>query len=368
MTPVPDTALRLQNDRPKQTGHAWQRFFALSEVDPSALTPSAAISAVRGTTPSDVVLEEGSLKLLRYRNKHGVRHPEPVLICYSLVNRSYILDLQPDRSVVRHLLEGGFDVYLIDWGVPTAADRSLRLEDYVCGRMKSVGDLVRRRSGCDTYHLFGYCMGGTLSAMFTALHPEQVRTLTLLAAPIDFSGDECLLHVWTQEKYFDVDRLIDAYGNCPAALLQAAFQLMKPVQNFIEKYVAFYENLGDDRYAETFFAVERWGQDNVPVAGETFRQIVKCLYQRDQLVKGECRLGDRPVDLGRITCPLLLLTAAFDHLVPPRSTLGILPHVRSGELKQMSINAGHVGLAVSSKAHRRFWPDVVGWLAAHAGG
>src|SRR5262249_28578710 len=147
---------------------------------------------------------------------------EPVLICYALVNRPYILDLQPERSVVRQLLKRGFDVYLIDWGVPTAADRTMRLQDYVCGLMKSVAGVVCELSKVERFHLLGYCMGGTMSAMFTALNPGLVSTLALMAAPIDFDRDDSLLKLWTQEQYFDVDRLIDTYGNCPGAMLQGA--------------------------------------------------------------------------------------------------------------------------------------------------
>ena len=202
-----------------------------------------------------------------------------------------------------------------------------------------------------------------MSALFTALYPELVHTLTLLAAPIDFAGDDSLLHLWTQEQYFDVDRLIDTFGNCPAPLLQSAFQLMKPVQNYYEKYVNFFDNLQGEQFLENFFAMEKWTQDNIPVPGETFREFVKCLYQRNQLVKGEFRLRDAPVKLERITCPLLLLTADGDHLVTPASTLGIEPHVRAAEVKKLSISAGHIGLAVSAKAHRQFWPEAVRWIA-----
>ncbi len=335
----------------------WQRLFAMPKVSDHALHVRV------GSTPCDVVYEEDSLKLVRYHQESEITRREPLLICYALVNRPYVLDLQQQRSVVQQLLKGGFDVYLIDWGVPTAADRSMRLNDYVCGLLKNVVHFVLDQTEAPRLNLFGYCMGGTMSTMFTALYPELINTLTLLAAPIDFSGDDALLHVWTQEKYFDVDRLIDAYGNCPAPFLQSAFQMMKPVQNFIEKYSNFYENMQDDRFLENFFSMEKWVQDNIPVAGETFREFVKCLYQRNQLVKGEFRLNGKLVELARITCPLMLLTAEFDHLVPPSSTLGIEPHVGSEEVKKMNISAGHIGLAVSSKAHRAFWPEAVSWIA-----
>jgi polyhydroxyalkanoate synthase len=353
-----DAALQMQTAAVDQMLKGWQRALAWPKVVDHA-------THVRvGTTPHDVVYEEDTLKLLHYRNEYGVKYREAILICYALVNRPYILDLQPGRSVVEQMLKGGFDVYLIDWGVPTAADRSLRLEDYVGGLMKNVADFVRQMAGGIAPHLFGYCMGGTMSAMFAALYPELVHTLALMAAPIDFSGDECLLHLWTQEKYFDVDKLIDAYGNCPAPLLQGSFQMMKPVANYVEKYLTFSENMHHDGYLENFFAMEKWGQDNIPVAGETFRQFVKCLYQRNQLANGQFRLNNVPVDLKRITCPILLLTADADHLVLPTSTLAAQWLVGSTDVKAMNLRAGHVGLAVSSKAHRQFWPEAVRWLAS----
>jgi polyhydroxyalkanoate synthase len=360
--PALDVMLNAQKEMADEALKAWTRVFALPKVVDQATHVRVA------TTPYDIVYEQDSLKLLRYRNESGVSLREPLLICYALVNRPYILDLQPERSVVRQMLRRGFDVYLIDWGVPTAADRSMRLQDYVCGLMKNVAEFVRRETDSPKFNLFGYCMGGTMSAMFTALYPELVNTLTLLAAPIDFADDDGLLRLWTQEKYFDVDRLIDAYGNCPAPFLQASFQLMKPVQNYVEKYVNFSENVADDKFLENFFAMEKWTQDNIPVAGETFREFVKCLYQRNQLIKGEFRLKNRPVKLGQITCPLLLLTADLDHLVPPASTLGIVPHVGSTDVKKLAINAGHIGLAVSSKAHRKFWPEAAAWIAERSAG
>jgi len=357
--PVIETMLEAQKRVVEETARTWERWLALPKV------PEAALRVRVGTTPHDVLYEEGALRLLHYRNE-AVAYREPVLVCYALVNRPYILDLQPERSVVRQLLQRGLDVYLIDWGIATAADRSMRLYDYVCGLMKNVAGFVSEHSGSSVFNLLGYCMGGTMSAMFTAIHPELVKNLILMAAPIDFAGDDSLLHVWTRSEYFDVDRLIDAYGNCPAPLLQGAFQMMKPVTNYFDKYCTFFENMHDEDYLDNFFAMERWGQDNIPVAGETFREFVKCLYQRNELVKGEFRLRDVPVQLKRITCPLLLLAAAHDHLVPPASTFGIEPHVGSAEVKKLTLPAGHVGLAVSTRAHRQFWPEASRWIAEHS--
>lgn len=320
-----------------------------------------------GTTPHEVVYEEDSLRLLRYRRETPAAYAEPIMFCYALVNRPYIVDLQPQRSVVKQFLARGFDVYLIDWGVPSAADRSMTLSDYIDGIMMNCARVVIDNSPTPKLNLVGYCMGGTMAAIFAARYPELVKNLILMTAPIDFSKghEQSLVQFWSNPDYFDVDALIDAFGNCPAPLLQHSFQMMKPVQNYISKYVTFYEKLDDPNFIENFFAMEKWTSDNIPVAGETFRQFVKCLYQRNELVKGQLRLniGEEPVQLKRITCPLMLLDASADHLVPPAQSEGILPHVGSTDTKVMTLDAGHIGLAVSSKAHKKFWPEATKWIA-----
>lgn len=355
-----DMFLDFQKTAQDESFRTWQRWMNAAKL------PQIAKEVQVATTPHDVVYEEDSLKLLRYRNEHSIDFAEPVLVCFALVNRPYILDLQPNRSVIRQLLKRGFDVYLIDWGVPTAADRTLRLHDYVCRFMKNVVNFVCSHSESSKLNLLGYCMGGTMSAMYTALYPEQIKNLILMAAPIDFSGDESLLNLWTREENFDVDGLVDAFGNCPGSFLQSSFQVMQPVQNFVEKYIGFAEKLDDDAFLENYFAMERWATDNIPVAGETFREFVKHLYHQNQLVMGEFQLKERPVKLQNITCPLLTLVADQDHLVPPNSTLAIQHYVSSKFVHNMSIDAGHIGLAVSSKAHRQLWPDAAMWIADHS--
>lgn len=337
----------------------WDRFLKLPP------TPGSGSSSI-ASTPKRVVYREDMLRLLHYKTTQPQRLATPILICFALVNRPYILDLKPDRSVIRQLLRRGFDVYLVDWGTPTQEHAKLRLDDYVCGYLPNVANFVRQHARCERVNLLGYCMGGTMSVMFTSLYRELVNNLIVMAAPIDFSGEDTLLNVWSQEKYFDVDALIDTYGNCPGEFLQMTFQMMRPIQNFHEKYVGFIEKMHDDSFLENFFAMEQWTSDNIPVAGETFRGYVKMLYQQNLLVQGRMKLNDRPVDLGRITCPLLMLTADFDHLVAPHSTLALADHVNSPAIEHRNIRAGHVGLAVSSKAHQELWPAAADWIAQHS--
>jgi polyhydroxyalkanoate synthase len=219
---------------------------------------------------------------------------------------------------------------------------------------------------CDQISILGYCMGGTMSAMYAALHPQKVKNLILLAAGIDFETREGLLNAWTDPKYFDVDKFVDAIGNCPAEYLQACFTMLKPVQNLIEKPLNFLERMEDDAFVEDYFAMETWLNDNIPVPGEVYRQFVKYLYQQNRLVKGTMPVGKHIVNLRNITCPVLNLMARKDDLVPCAQSLPFNDLVGSADRKAIEFPAGHIGLAVGSKAQKELWPQACEWLAARS--
>jgi polyhydroxyalkanoate synthase len=316
----------------------------------------------KGASPSEIVYEEDRLTLLHYTSVQPPRYRTPLVFVFALVNRPYILDLKPGKSVVEHFVKAGFDTYLVDWGVPQAADRHLTLDDYINGYMVNVMDYVRERTGSDQVNVLGYCMGGTMSAMFTALHPRVVRNLILLAAGIDFGSRDGLLQLWTDPAVFDVDRFVEVYGNAPAWFLQSAFLLLKPVQNLIEKPIGLAERMGDDAYLDDYFAMEGWLNDNIPVPGEVFREFVKYLYQQNRLVKGQMPVGKHIVDLKKITCPVLNLMATRDDLVPCSQSEPFNELVGSRDKTILELPAGHIGLAVGSKAQRELWPEATQWL------
>lgn len=323
-----------------------------------------AIQRVRvGITPSRPIYREDTLRLLRYESDDQPRYETPLMFVFALVNRPYILDLSPGKSVVSHFVRRGFDTYKIDWGVPGHGDKHLSLEDYVLGYMDHVVDVIRERSGQEQVSIVGYCMGGSMSAMYAALRPEKVKNLILMAAPVDWSQDDCLLKIWTDARYFDVDKMLEVYGNAPAGWLQSSFQLLKPVQNLLEKPLNFYDNMQDEKYLEDFFAMETWLNDNIPVAGETFRQFVKYCFQQNLLIQGKLEIGSQRVDLRKIRCPILNLVASGDHLVTPSQSLPFNDAVGSSDRKTINFKAGHIGLAVGSRAHKELWPQVCDWLA-----
>lgn len=353
-----DALLGMQGDTERQSLQMWEHLLQF----PRVVRPMPRSAA----TSHELVYENNVFRLLHYEAKSPRRYAEPVLVCFALVNRPYVLDLPNGRSVIERLLERGLDVWLIDWVAPTDADHSRRLADYVCDAMREAVDLTLQRTATPQLNLLGYCMGGTMATLYTALYQEQVRNLILMAPPIDFQSDDGLLNRWAQEEYFDVDSFVDVYGNCPGWFLQSCFQLMKPVQNYIEKYLNLQNRMESDASLENFLAMERWANDSIPIAGETFRDFVKLLYQQNQLVEGKLELRGTPVRLDSIHCPVLLLTADRDHLVSPRSSKALQQHVSSEKFESLSIDAGHIGLAVSTRSHQDLWPQASKWIAAHS--
>ena len=315
------------------------------------------------STPSEVVYEENKLELRHYEARTDEQHDVPILIVYALINKPTILDLQPDRSVVRTLLEQGFDVYLIDWNEPSLMDANLTLEDYVDRYMDNCVDVVRERSGQESINVLGYCMGGTMSVMYAALHPEKVRNLGLMAAGLCFAGDGGLLELWGDEEHYSPEKVVETFHNAPADFLDAGFALMEPVENLVGKYARLYDNLEDEEFVENFARMERWVSDGIDVSGTTYQQFLEEIYQENKLARNELYLGEQHIDLGRIEMPILQIVGEYDHLIPPEASTSFNDLVASEDTTAIEFPTGHIGLSVSSRSHEQLWPEVCEWYA-----
>jgi polyhydroxyalkanoate synthase len=183
------------------------------------------------TTPKDLVWSQDKVSLFHYRPLAEQRIGIPVLLSYGLIGRWTMTDLQDDRSLVRNLLNLGVDVYVVDWGNPSRADRYLTLDDYILGYLDNCVAEIARRADVPKVNLLGICEGGVFTTAFAALEPERVNTLAMAITPIDFHADigegrlgHGFLNVWIRSLLAeDVDRLIDANGNLPGAFMGAVF-------------------------------------------------------------------------------------------------------------------------------------------------
>ena len=316
-----------------------------------------------GSAPKDAVYAQDKLVVYRYRPteaKPQTRVRVPMLICYALVNRPYMMDLQPDRSLIRRLLDQGVDVYLIDWGYPDGADRYLEISDYVSRYLPRCVQAVTEASGFDQINVLGVCQGGTLSLCYAALYPERVRNLITMVTPVDFRTPENLLTKWTE--HVDLDQLAAATGNVPGEMLNALFLGLMPFRLTSQKYVDLMDHIDDPRALENFLRMEKWIFDSPDQPGEMFRQFMQWFVKENRLVKGTLELGGKRVDLKRVAMPVLNIFASQDHLVPPSASKPLQKLVGTRDFTTHEFRGGHIGIYVSGSAQREIPERIATWL------
>ena len=317
-----------------------------------------------GATPKEEVWRDGKVVLYRYLGAKPPTAKVPLLVCYALVNRPYMVDLQSDRSLVRGLLERGEDIYIIDWGYPDRSDRYLTLEDYIERFLGGAVDALRRRAGLDAVNLLGICQGGSFALCYAALHPDKVKNLITMVTPVDFHTDDNMLSNWTRDM--DVDLFVDTLGNVPADMMNMTYLTLKPWRLFVQKYVGLVDILDDPRALEDFLRMEKWIFDSPDQAGEAFRQFIKQFYQGNGFIEGGIDIGGRPVDLGFVDMPVLKIFAEQDHLVPPDASRALREVVGSSDYSELSFRGGHIGIYVSGRAQKEVPSGIHDWLAARA--
>jgi polyhydroxyalkanoate synthase len=331
---------------------------AANEFANIILTTSDAPIAV---TPRDVVWTHRNTTLFRYRS-HERRHAVPLLLVFALINRPDIFDLQPGNSFVEHLLGEGFDVFLLDWGEPDDADADLGLEAFVLDELHWAVRETLRAAAAEELSILGWCIGGTLAAMYAALERDALRNLILLTTPIDTATSR--YGNWVARDSFDAATVTDVYPSVPGELIDFANKLLKPVTNHWTTYRRLWDDVsaGNDRRS-AYQAMARWVADYPRFPGRAFREWIDWMYKQNALARGRLRLRGRRVDLSRIEANLLVVTAGADHIAPREGTVAILDLVASADVTHFDRPGGHIGLMIGSNARHGIWPDIAEWLA-----
>lgn len=332
----------------------------LTEADEAERHGDCACDTCKKYCKKELVYRDGKRKLFRYRARAQKVCPVPTLVVYAMVNRYTMLDLQPNRSIIRNLLDQGQDLYLIDWGYANRMDRFMTMEDYIAGFMDDCVDYIREKHGLDAINLMGVCQGGTFSVIYAALYPDKVKNLIPMVTPVDFDNNRCLLNAWASN--FDADLMVEAYGNLPGDLMNSSYLMLQPFTLSVQKYINAVQIMDDTEKLADFLRMEAWIFDSPDQPGETLRQFIKDLYQGNKLVKGEFKLGGRTVDLKKITMPVLNIYADFDTLVPPSSSKALLEHIGSDDAQELTYPVGHIGMFVSGKTQKTLAPKISAWV------
>ena len=316
-------------------------------------------------TPRLQVWSRDKARLFRYLTPQAVtrRDAPPLLLVMSLVTTSLVFDLQEHNSLVRRFLDEGYDVYLLDWGVPDAVDSANTLQTYCDEYLPRAVQATLRESGAEAVVLFGYCLGAVLAMLSLAGHTRMpVRAMILLATPLDMSELGPLTSM-LRDRRLTVGDLLDWSGNVPPERIKESFHLVEPAGE-ITTYLSLWNSLGDPERLQAHDALVRWSSGHIPFPGEAFREMTELFIHQRALVQGRVPIGRRIVDLADIRVPVLSVTGARDKLVPAASSAPLaLPNAA---LERLELNAGHAGLIVGRKAHKEMIPAMLEWLRVHA--
>lgn len=310
------------------------------------------------------IFVRGTTRLYKYTNSNPRPQGPPLLLVYSLVNRPSVLDLQPGNSLIGELVAAGFEVYLIDWGSPTFLDRTRTLSDYIVADLDACVETIRGHCCGEPVNLLGICQGGVFSVCYAALFPHKVANLITTVTPIDFQTPTDLLSALL--RHIDVDVMVDNYGNLPGALLNALFLAQKPLQLSQRKYLEWIIGIENEPASTLFLAMERWIFDSPALAGAALREFAATFYRQNSFMQGLAQIGSHRVSLVNVTCPVLNIYAARDHLVPPTAARAMRNLVGTKDYSEIELAAGHLGIYVSAKIRQRLVAIIREWLSARS--
>ena len=317
------------------------------------------------TTPREVVWECDRARLYRYHSAQR-RHPTPVVLTMSLVSTPKVFDLRPNASFVAYLLQAGFDIYLLDWGIADHRDAGNHLDTYVDHYLPGAVDAISGLTGAEQADVVGFCFGGVLALLYAASQPERVRRLTVMAAPVDWSHIGPLAAM-TRHGRLEPEELFDHTGNVPAETIKNGFTMLQPTAK-ITGYASLLQHLDNDAFVEQFRAVGTWVDEHVPFPGACFADLTRALVRDNTLVSGATPVAERSVDLADITSPLLCLVADKDHICPPAAATPVVDLVSSDTTRVVRVPAGHIGLIISRTASKITLPALVDWLTSEPQG
>lgn len=316
-------------------------------------------------TPRQLIWSLNKTKLYRYTPvlPEEKLHRLPLILVFALMNRPSILDLRPENSYVQYMLHHGYDLYLLDWGIPGLEDKHLKFDDYALDYLPRAIRKLKSFTGSDEFSMLGWCIGAILATSYAALRGDDgLRNLILLTAPLDFSNEEMTFARWIKEPNFNVDGVLDMFGNMPGEMMDYGAKALKPVENYIGNYLRLWDNLDNPHAVTAWQAMNTWVTDNIPLAGGAFRQLVVDLYRNNRLVKGEWFLRGERVDVSKIKANLLTIIADADHITPPCMSRPIVDMVSSKDKTLHYIHGGHIGIMVGSSASKVTWPFMDEWL------
>jgi len=342
-------------------------------------------------TPGKIVFQNDVIQLIQYSPSTPEVFERPLLVVPPWINKYYILDLVPEKSLIKWTVDQGFTVFTVSWVNPDAGHADKTFEDYMHDGILAAIDAVIRQTGEKKINALGYCVGGTLLAStlayMAAKGDNRIASATFLAAQVDFSEAGDLLVFIDDTQLKALEEMMAEQGYLDGSRMAAVFNMLRP-KDLIWPYVVNNYLLGKKPFP---FDLLYWNADStrLPAANHAF--YLREFYHLNRLSKGELMLGGIQLDLGKVKIPIYELSTKEDHIAPASSVF-IGSKLFGGPVRFVMAGSGHIAGVVNPPARKKYqfwtgapapsleewmkkasetagswWPDWSAWLAKQSG-
>jgi polyhydroxyalkanoate synthase len=315
------------------------------------------------TTPGQVVFENELFQLIQYTPATPTVNQTPLLMVPPCINKFYILDLQPENSVVRYAVEQGNTVFLVSWSNPDESLKGTTWDDYIeNGAIKAI-EVARAISGAAKVNAFGFCVGGTIAstalAVLAARGEQPAASLTLLTTLLDFA-DTGVLEVFIDEQQVSQrEQALSKGGLMPGRDLATTFSALRP-NDLVWNYVQSNYLKGNEPPP---FDLLYWNSDSTNLPGPMFCWYLRNTYLENSLKQaGKLTVAGEQVDLGAINAPVFIYGSREDHIVPwnaAYASMNILNPANPKANRFVLGASGHIAGVINpaSKKKRSYWTN-----------
>lgn len=305
-------------------------------------------------TPGKVIFQNKLMQLIQYEPKTKKVYASPVLIVPAWINKYYILDLRSGNSLVEWLVEQGHTVFIVAWVNPGHEHKDITYEDYLTQGALTALDIVQKHTGEQQIHLMGYCLGGILLTVLLGYLQEEARksikSLTLLASPLDFSEAGELLLFTDPYLYGLLCKRMEETGMLDGAVMGATFNMMRSNDLIWSAFINNYLLANDPPQFDMLY----WNADVTNMPAKMFKTYIEEFFQKNNLIKrGEMKILGKPIDISKAEVPMFLLAAHDDHISPWKSMYAAIQYLK-GPVQFVLSGSGHVAGVVNPPAKNKY--------------
>jgi poly[(R)-3-hydroxyalkanoate] polymerase subunit PhaC len=307
-------------------------------------------------TPGKVVYQNDIFQLIQYAPSTDKVRERPLLIVPPWINKYYILDLTPAKSLIKFLVDQGFTVFMISWVNPDGHLAHKSFEDYMQEGILTAADAVRRETGVEELSVVGYCVGGTLLATtlayLAARGEEPFASASFLATQIDFTYAGDLLLFTDGEQLEALNQLMSERGYLDGSRMANVFNMLRP-RDLIWPYIVNNYLLGKKPFP---FDLLYWNQDSTRMAAANHNFYLSEFYGGNNLAKGEMTLAGTRLDMKKVKIPVYELATKEDHIAPAKSVF-TGAQMFGGPVEFVLSGSGHIAGVVNppDKVKYQYW-------------